>query len=127
VCDALESGDVEAVVRAIRRARQLTLAELGARCGYSPSTLSRLETGRQPLRDVEVLRPLAGALDVPARLLGVTDMGVWSPTAPRLPARVAATQRPDEEIDPMRRRTLIVGLTGLAGPRSYPPPPSPIR
>jgi transcriptional regulator with XRE-family HTH domain len=111
---ALDSGRTGAVVRAIRKARHLTQADLAVRCGYSTSTLSRMETGRQPLRDVEVLRLLAAALDVPARLLGVADTRTWSPTPAGLPARVASTQRLDEESDPMRRRAFLQ-LTALTG------------
>lgn len=112
---ALASGDLGAVVRAVREAHHMTLAELGERCGYSTSTVSRLETGRQPLRDVQVLRILADALGIPARLLGLADTGAWTVPIPSPAARVRAILRPDEETDPMRRRTLLAGLGGLAG------------
>ena len=101
---ALASGDLGAVVRAVREAHHMTLAELGERCGYSSSTVSRLETGRQPLRDVKVLRSLADALDIPARLLGLVDTGMRTVPIPSPTARVKAILRPDEETDPMRRR-----------------------
>lgn len=112
---ALASGAPGAVVRAVREAQHMTLAELGERCGYSPSTVSRLETGRQPLRDVKVLRSLADALGIPARLLGLADTGTRTVPIPSPTARVRAILRPDEETDPMRRRTLLAGLGGLAG------------
>jgi transcriptional regulator with XRE-family HTH domain len=112
---ALESGDLGAIVRSVREANHLTLAELGARCGYSPSTISRLETGRQPLRDVQVLRSLAAGLEIPAHLLGLADTGVRTTPNRQPTAKVRSILRTDEEIDPMRRRTLLAGLGGLAG------------
>ncbi|ONI87999.1 hypothetical protein ALI22I_19835 [Saccharothrix sp. ALI-22-I] len=112
---AIESGDPGAIVRSVRRANHLTLAQLALRCDYSISTLSRLERGKQPLRDVRVLRSLVKALRIPPDLLGLADTPQRSvqPT-PRL-ARVGVNLAPDEETDPMRRRTLLAGLTGLAG------------
>ncbi|GAA2787513.1 XRE family transcriptional regulator [Saccharopolyspora taberi] len=51
-------------LRALRRQRGLTLAELAARTGISESTLSRLESG-QRRANLELLLPLARAHDVP--------------------------------------------------------------
>ncbi|WP_330178644.1 XRE family transcriptional regulator [Nocardia sp. NBC_01503] len=63
-----ETGDVlDAVgprLRALRRARGLTLAELATRTGVSESTLSRLESG-QRRATLELLLPLARTYDVP--------------------------------------------------------------
>lgn len=112
---ALESGDLGAIVRAVRQANHWTLAYLATRCGYSVSTLSRLETGKQPLRDVQVLRGLAEALRIPGHLLGLADTPARSVPVSRPAAKVGAILAPDEETDPMRRRTLLTGLTGLAG------------
>ncbi|WP_063043743.1 helix-turn-helix domain-containing protein [Nocardia pseudovaccinii] len=111
---AAASGDYGAVVRAVRRAADLTLADVAQRTNYSISTLSRLETGKQHLADVRVLRGLADALDIPPPLLGLADtppqpMHVRSPAA-----IVGVNSAPDEEAD-MRRRTLLTGLTSLAG------------
>ncbi|MCP2242493.1 helix-turn-helix domain-containing protein [Lentzea aerocolonigenes] len=112
---AVDSGDLGAIVRAVRRATPLTLADLAEKCGYSISTLSRMERGKQPLRDVQVLRCLAKALKIPPHLLGLTDTRSRSVHAPRPVARVNVILAPDEETDPMRRRTLLAGLTSLAG------------
>lgn len=112
---AVRSGDLGAIVRAVRHANHLTLAQLAQRCGYSTSTLSRLETGKQPLRDLQVLHGLAGALRIPPHLLGLADTPVRSVPPPRPAAKVRAILAPEEETDPMRRRTLLAGLTGLAG------------
>ncbi|MFI9535834.1 helix-turn-helix domain-containing protein [Nocardia fusca] len=63
-----ETGDVlDAVgprLRALRRDRGLTLAELMATTGISESTLSRLESG-QRRATLELLLPLARTYDVP--------------------------------------------------------------
>src|ERR1700733_2657253 len=52
-------------LRHFRRARGLTLAELGARVGRSPSVLSLLETGRREPK-LSLIEALAAALGVPA-------------------------------------------------------------
>ncbi|MGH3874269.1 MAG: helix-turn-helix domain-containing protein [Pseudonocardiaceae bacterium] len=49
---AINSGDRGAIVRGVRRVQNLTLAQLAARCGYSISTLSRMERGLQPLTNI---------------------------------------------------------------------------
>jgi transcriptional regulator with XRE-family HTH domain len=63
-----ETGDVLAAVgprlRALRRDRGITLAELAATTGVSESTLSRLESG-QRRATLELLLPLARTYDVP--------------------------------------------------------------
>ena len=52
-------------LRHLRRARGLTLAELGARVNRAPSALSMLENGRREPR-LSLLTTLAEALDVPS-------------------------------------------------------------
>jgi XRE family transcriptional regulator, fatty acid utilization regulator len=51
-------------LRHVRRARGLTLAELGARVGRAPSVLSLLENGRREPK-LSLIDALAGALSVP--------------------------------------------------------------
>lgn len=51
-------------LRALRRQRGSTLAELAAKTGISESTLSRLESGRRRA-NLELLLPLSRAYDVP--------------------------------------------------------------
>ncbi|UYB38047.1 XRE family transcriptional regulator [Streptomyces sp. Je 1-4] len=62
-----DDGVLDAVgprLRALRRARGITLADLAATTGVSESTLSRLESGqRRP--SLELLLPLARTYDVP--------------------------------------------------------------
>lgn len=61
------------VVRKARLAAGLTQEQLGRRVGYSHASISRMEKGRQPLRDVEVLRALSKALGIPPAVLGLSD------------------------------------------------------
>jgi len=55
-------------LRHVRRARGLTLAELGARVGRAPSVLSLLENGRREPK-LSMIEALAAALSVPAEEL----------------------------------------------------------
>ncbi len=59
--------DIEELVRSrlrsLRRALGLSLDELAARANLSPSTISRIETGKRTI-GLDVLVPLAGALQV---------------------------------------------------------------
>lgn len=68
----------------MRRRSGLTQEQLGALTGYSAATISRLETGRQPLHDIATLRHLATALNIPPGWLGLADNANLrqSPTAP---------------------------------------------
>lgn len=52
----LKGQSAGAIVRAARLAAGLTLADLGRRCGYSASQVSRYERGVQPLTDITLLR-----------------------------------------------------------------------
>src|ERR1700735_2934038 len=51
-------------LRHVRRARGLTLAELGERVGRAPSVLSMIENGRREPK-LSLIEALAGALSVP--------------------------------------------------------------
>lgn len=63
--DMAQPGDIELVVRtrlrALRTAAGLSLDELAARTNLSPSTISRIETGKRTI-GLDVLVPLAAAL-----------------------------------------------------------------
>lgn len=65
--DNVESDDIEAVVRArlrtLRTTLGLSLDALAARANLSPSTISRIETGKRAI-SLDVLLPLATALQV---------------------------------------------------------------
>lgn len=63
------STSVGRTVRAVREMRGWSVAACAARCGWSQSTLSRLETGRVSMT-VDQLVALASVLDsTPSRLL----------------------------------------------------------
>jgi transcriptional regulator with XRE-family HTH domain len=62
-------------LRALRRQRGVTLADLAARTGISESTLSRLESGRRR-PNLELLLPLARAFSLPLdELVGAPHTG----------------------------------------------------
>ena len=67
--------DAGAIVRAARLAEGLTLAELGRRCGYSASQVSRYERGVQPLTDITLLRRFSQVLAIPPQAFGLTPPG----------------------------------------------------
>ncbi len=124
---ALDSGDLGAIVRALRHANHLTLAQLGGRCGYSTSTLSRMERGKQPLRDVRVLRSIADALRIPARLLGLANTPSQSVapsrSAPGSGLRVGRVTSPTVKEDPVQRRRFLLaaGATVAGGLPAFAP------
>lgn len=61
------------IVRVARKERGWTQQMLGERCRLSASTISRLESGKQPLRDIVLLRCLAKALELPVSALGLAS------------------------------------------------------
>lgn len=106
-----------AVIRIARTAAGWSQADLGARCGYSASQISRWETGRQPLRDVTLLRRLADILHLPPQAFGLADADTAASTGPDSGSghRVGRVTIPmPEEDDPVRRRAFLLAA-GLAG------------
>jgi transcriptional regulator with XRE-family HTH domain len=89
-----------AIVRSIRTARGMTLAELGKRTGYSAAQVSRLERGIVPLSDIAVLRRFARALEIDPETLGLA--AEKAPTVQHRPAG-----RPHESVKPYADRGLI--------------------
>jgi transcriptional regulator with XRE-family HTH domain len=76
-------GVVRTRLRSLRSSLGLSLDELGARTNLSPSTISRIETGKRTI-SLDVLLPLATALQIDLdALLDVRDDGdvVIRPTA----------------------------------------------
>lgn len=122
VCDAVTSADFGTLIRLGRTAHKLTLVQAGALCGYSASTLSRIETGRQPLTDVTLLRHFAETFGIPPQFFGLAPAPVESsPTgAASAPPRVSvatvrgSAARKDGD-DPVRRRRMLTGLVGVTG------------
>jgi transcriptional regulator with XRE-family HTH domain len=111
---ALRTGQPGAIVRAVRHNRHLTLAQVAARCHTTGSHLSRLERGQRGLRNVEVLRDLATALEIPPVWLGVAVSPRACLPNPSLGTTLHDIPLPRTEADWMRRRTLLAGAAGLA-------------
>ncbi|MGI8446806.1 MAG: helix-turn-helix domain-containing protein, partial [Streptosporangiaceae bacterium] len=115
-----------AIVRSARLAAGLTLADLGRRCGYSASQISRYERGVQPLTDITLLRRLADTLAIHPQSFGLAphDGGPAGrhaltgrkerPASPGDP-RVGREFPQEDGEDPVRRRELLAGAAGLAG------------
>jgi len=82
-------------LRHLRRARGLTLAELGERVGRAPSVLSLLENGRREPK-LSLVEQLAGALSVP-----VTELLSRQPPSRRAQLEIALA---DAQRDPSYRR-----------------------
>jgi len=119
-----------AIVRAARLAAGLTLAELGQRCGYSASQISRYERGVQPLTDITLLHRFAGALAIPPQILGLaplkgTRAGRHADAGPEDRAALAGGPNVSGEFqseggeDPVRRRELLTRAARLAGAAAF--------
>ncbi|WP_328475085.1 helix-turn-helix domain-containing protein [Actinoplanes sp. NBC_00393] len=117
---AVHDDEAGTVIRLARQAAGWTLGELGARCGYSASTMSRLERGQNPLHLVEVRRRLADVLGIPPQHLGLSPTRVRHTTtgAMAFPGAVAPDKLPEPQTsgdgDSMRRRTLLTGMAVTA-------------
>jgi len=114
------------IVRTARLAAGLTLADLGRRCGYSASQISRYERGVQPLTDITLLRRLAEALAIRPQEFGLTPQytaptGRHALTGRKEQPAGAGAPRVDRDFpsedgeDPVRRRELLAAAAGLAG------------
>lgn len=127
---ARAADDLGGIVRHVRVAAGLTQAQLAARLHCSTSTLSRLETGRQPLTNTATLRLLAKHLRIPSEVLGLADDissrhdGSVTAISPSAAVGVVSVGRDDGAHDesgdgPVRRRDLLARLTGLAGAAAF--------
>jgi transcriptional regulator with XRE-family HTH domain len=116
-------------IRARRRARGLTLVQLAARCGLSPTYLSQLETGAEDNPTIGVLRALAGGLEIP---LGQLLPELGQPAAPPLAPAAQRLNRllADPDLPPAVKRLLEatvdswVSAAGDLGARPTPPAPT---
>lgn len=113
---AVAAGNFGTLIRVTRMAQNLTLTQAGQICGYSASTMSRIETGRQPLTDVTVLRRYAIAFGIPPQFFGLaTPNPQPSGETTACAATVCGTCVPENGDAPVRRRQLLTGLVGVTG------------
>lgn len=121
--DALARRDAGAITRLARRAADITLAELGQQVGYTAASLSRMERGKQPMRDVLLLQNLAACLGIPPHLLGLAPHHQRAASDRSGAARVGTqTLFSEEGDDPVRRRELLTTLTGATTSAVLGPP-----
>jgi transcriptional regulator with XRE-family HTH domain len=104
--DAARRGDYALVLRLSRIGHGWTQATLGRRANISRTAVSRFETGERLLRDVELRRRFADALDLPGEMFGL-----YTPPGPK----VSGTSSEGE--DEVRRRAFLVaaGVAALSG------------
>lgn len=127
------------IVRATRKARGLTLAELGKRTGYSAAQMSRYERGITSLTDIAVLRRFAKALTIPPHVFGLARSPAPSPqrhghlaavtsASPWSTSSTVAGEREGEDGE-VRRRQLLANLAltaaGTISAQAADPPPAP--
>jgi transcriptional regulator with XRE-family HTH domain len=70
---ALATRDLGVILRAYRRAGQLSQRQLAVQLGYDPAYVSLLERGKRVITDRGSLARIARQLAVPPHVLGVTD------------------------------------------------------
>ncbi|MFI7467449.1 multiprotein-bridging factor 1 family protein [Nonomuraea sp. NPDC049646] len=120
---AVKAADYPLVVRLARQRAGLTQEQLGAEAGYSAATISRLETGRQPLHDIATLRRLAQALAIPCQWLGLAEEpSPGHPPTRTVRAFTPAAANPAIRVDPstageehnVKRRHFLASVAGPA-------------
>lgn len=94
------SEDVGAVIRGARCAARLTQTQLGEKCGYSASAISRIESNRMRLDFTATLR-VAAVLNIPPDQLITTAVPGGT--------TVDTVEPPSDEEDSVRRRELLTG------------------
>lgn len=129
---AVAADDVGAVIRLARLRAQLNQTQLGQLCGYSLSTISRIERGQPPSQDIHVRRRIGQILGIPVEFLGLAPppecrsaqpSSVDSTPAGHPGVRVGATQ--PGRGDPMRRRDVLSGMAASAAATALPWPRQP--
>ncbi|MEU4657526.1 helix-turn-helix transcriptional regulator [Streptomyces sp. NPDC023723] len=114
-------GLVRARIRALRLAQGWSLDELAVRARLSPSTLSRIETGRRRLA-LDQLVTLARALDTSLDQLVETaaDDVISSPVSYAAHQRMQWRVRADPGLTVVRQRLTDPPPVGPAGMRAHP-------
>jgi transcriptional regulator with XRE-family HTH domain len=122
---AAAAGRRGEIVRFARRAAGWRQADLGARTGYSAATISRFETGRRPLADLDTLLRFCRVLAIPPAVFGLTAPGRNDSPAPAsAPAGACGTKVVTGQArngeggdDPVKRRELLAGVASVAAAR----------
>lgn len=97
-----EPTDFGAVIRGARCSARLTQTQLGAKCGYSASAISRIEANR--------LRPDYSAMLRICEVLGIQPERMGGSAVPNGAAVATVTiGGPSDEEDAVRRRNLLTG------------------
>ena len=117
VQQAVRASDYATILRFSRLAAGLTLDQLAAAGGYSVSTLSRLESRKRRIRDVDELRQLADLYDVPLHLFGLA-----STIAEADGSNLARTA--DGGGDTMHRRNFLAGAAAVGAVTALPVTPA---
>jgi transcriptional regulator with XRE-family HTH domain len=126
---AAAADDVGTVIRLARVHAGLNQTQLGRLCGYSLSTISRIERGQPPSHDIHVRRRIGQILAIPAEYLGLAPSAEYRSTRPSSvdntpighpEVRVVATT--PGRGDPMRRRHLLSGMAASAAATAWPWP-----
>ncbi len=121
--------DAGAIVRTARLAAGLTLADLGRRCNYSASQVSRYERGIQPLTDIILLRRFSQVLAIQPQVFGLALLDDLQAERHAVEPkdgearvgwpRVSRESQWEDGEDPVRRRELLAGVAGLVGTATF--------
>ncbi|MDQ8707503.1 helix-turn-helix transcriptional regulator [Streptomyces sp. LHD-70] len=98
--DVPSTPDIGAIIRGARCAARLTQTQLGQKCGYSASAISRIESNQLRLEHQRLLQ-LAVLLNIPPNRLTSTPVPAT--------ATIDTVERPADEEDAVRRRNLLTG------------------
>ncbi|MEU1308144.1 helix-turn-helix transcriptional regulator [Streptomyces cinnamoneus] len=98
--DVRSAREIGAVIRGARCSLRLTQAEVGRACGYSASSVSRIESGQMHLGYVGLVK-MAAVLDLALDKLGISPV-LEGPA-------VDTVKHPADEEDAVRRRNLLTG------------------
>ncbi|SRR6266536_3006878 len=107
------AAEVGSVIRDARLAAGWTQAELGRRCGYAASTISRMERGKQSsVRDIEVLHRISKALAISPQRFGLAGHrhAVVAPVDPPSGPRVVPIREGGGWVD---RRSVLRASLGV--------------
>ncbi|MFB9429812.1 helix-turn-helix domain-containing protein [Streptoalloteichus tenebrarius] len=82
------------LLRQARQQRGWSQTEAAARCGWSPATMSRHETGRRPITDLRLIEHLVKAFSPPRSTTSARARPAFLPCAPGRTRRRARGRSP---------------------------------